>query len=162
MMLLVNPSDMWSKLNASALPLKMLRLNWSQRIMVANMPSLVPIQCLTLPWPISIRSCLNISVISWSTWGPPANHLFIIWGGIVECRSQPYSIGAGITLLPFYYYCCCYCGVDAVELPFFSSSLSGSFLSSWKLTPLLLFWPLLAFFWFFCISTAASLSWNEL
>ena len=132
MILLVNPSDMWSKLNASALPLKILRLNWSHRIIVAKMPSLVPIQCLTLPWPISIRSCLNMSVISWSTWGPPANHLFIIWGGIVECRSQPFSMGAGgagITLLPFYY--CCYCyGVDAVELPFFSSSLSGSFLSS--------------------------------
>ena len=80
--------EIWSKLNASASPLKIFRDNWSQRIIVPSLPYISYSQCFTTPWPISIKSCLNNKVISSSVYGFPPNHLFIIPGGILEFLSH--------------------------------------------------------------------------
>lgn len=57
-------------------------------MMIASFPILSPYQWCSLPCPMSIRSSLKSTVISTSVWGPPPNHLFIMWAGMLEFLSH--------------------------------------------------------------------------
>ena len=57
-------------------------------MIVASFPILSPCQWSSLWCPMSIRSYLNSIVTSLSVCGPPPNHLFIIYGGILEFLSH--------------------------------------------------------------------------
>lgn len=68
-------------------------------MIVASLPILSPCQWSSLWWPISIRSYLNSSVTSASVYGPPPNHLFIIYGGILLFLSHLSPLFAVVTSL---------------------------------------------------------------